>query len=72
MKMMKKIPARESGSDMRYISDLVREYILYMYQNALTIPMKELASRAAPPMRPPSTSGLAKSWAALVGLQLPP
>lgn len=41
-------------------------------QNAFTMPMKEAASRAAPPIRPPSTSGLAKSWGALEGLQLPP
>lgn len=41
-------------------------------QNASMIPKNDCASRAAPPIRPPSTSGFAKSSLALVGLQLPP
>ena len=36
------------------------------------MPIKEGASSAAPPIRPPSTLGFAKSSAALDGLQLPP
>ena len=39
---------------------------------ALMIAQKSAALRLAPPMRPPSTSGLAKSSAAFLALQLPP
>ena len=36
------------------------------------MPMKSPALSEAPPMRPPSMSGLANSSGALLGLQLPP
>jgi sortase A len=39
---------------------------------ASTMPTKDSASSAAPPIRPPSTSGCRKICAALAGLTLPP
>ena len=55
----------------------IRRSMIYFYignpnQNAFTMPMNDAASRAAPPISPPSTSGFANSWGALEGLQLPP
>ncbi len=44
-----------------------------LYQSqASTMPMKSAHFSEAPPMRPPSTSGLEKRALALEGLQLPP
>ena len=40
--------------------------------HASIMPLKSAAFNAAPPIRPPSTSGFAKSSLAFVGLQLPP
>jgi hypothetical protein len=41
-------------------------------QNESTICKKSFAFKAAPPIKPPSTSGLENSSRAFAGLQLPP
>jgi len=41
-------------------------------QNESIIALKSATFNAAPPIKPPSTSGFAKSSFAFVGLQLPP
>ena len=43
----------------------------YFFQASM-MPLKSAAFSEAPPIRPPSMSGLAKSSRALLGLQLPP
>lgn len=40
--------------------------------NASMMPLKSAAFKAAPPIKPPSTSGLANNSLAFEGLQLPP
>ena len=50
----------------------IRLSSIVLYQKAVTMPMKSSAFSEAPPMSPPSISALAKSSAALLGLQLPP
>lgn len=55
-----------------YRFDLLQGQSLLNYSKAVTMPMNEAASSDAPPMRPPSTSGLANRALALEGLQLPP
>ena len=43
----------------------------YFFQASM-MPLKPAAFREAPPIKPPSMSGFAKSSGALLGLQLPP
>lgn len=49
-----------------------KRFIVCYFFQASMIPLKSAAFKEAPPIRPPSMSGFAKSSGALLALQLPP